>query len=67
VRLDVSGGVRLTVSDDGSGFHLAVTARTSRRLGLVSMRERAEALGGTLQVDTAPGVGTTVTLEVPTG
>ena len=67
VRLDVSGGVRLTVSDDGSGFHLAVTARTSRRLGLASMRERAEALGGTLQVDTAPGVGTTVTLEVPTG
>jgi signal transduction histidine kinase len=67
VRLDVSVAVRLTVSDDGSGFDLAVTARTSRRLGLASMRERAETLGGTLQVDTAPGAGTTVTLEVPTG
>jgi signal transduction histidine kinase len=29
------------------------------------MRERAEALGGTLRIDTAPGAGTTVTLEVP--
>jgi signal transduction histidine kinase len=68
VRLDVSGAaVRLTVSDEGSGFDLAVTARTSRRLGLASMRERAEALGGTLQVDTEPGAGTTVMLEVPTG
>lgn len=68
MRLDVSGAaVRLTVSDEGSGFDLAVTARTSRRLGLASMRERAEALGGTLQVDTEPGAGTTVMLEVPTG
>ncbi|HEY6423168.1 MAG TPA: GAF domain-containing sensor histidine kinase [Pseudonocardiaceae bacterium] len=68
VRLDSSGtATRLQVSDDGHGFDLAATARTSRRLGLASMRERAEALGGTLQVDTAPGEGTTVTLEVPAG
>jgi signal transduction histidine kinase len=39
----------------------------SRRLGLTSMRERAEALGGTLHLDTAPGEGTRVTLEVPAG
>jgi signal transduction histidine kinase len=31
------------------------------------MRERAEALGGTLTVDTAPGAGTRVVLEVPGG
>ncbi len=68
VRLDLVGAaVRLQVSDDGRGFDLAATARTSRRLGMASMRERAEALGGTLQVDTAPGAGTTVTLEVPAG
>jgi signal transduction histidine kinase len=29
------------------------------------MRERAAAIGGTLRVDTAPGAGTTVVLEVP--
>jgi signal transduction histidine kinase len=56
---------RLVVADDGTGFDLPGTLRTSRRLGLTSMRDRAEALGGTLAIDTAPGAGTTVTLEVP--
>ena len=65
VQLDTGDPVRLVVTDDGVGFDLAATLRTSRRLGLASMRERAEALGGTLVVDTAPGAGTTVTLEVP--
>ncbi len=68
VRLELDGSAaRLQVSDDGRGFDLAATARSSRRLGLGSMRERAEALGGSLQVDTAIGAGTTVTLEVPAG
>jgi signal transduction histidine kinase len=57
--------VRVTVADDGAGFDLAGTLRTRGGLGLTSMRERAEALGGTLTVDTAPGAGTTVTLVVP--
>ena len=66
VILDTGGdAVRLTVSDDGAGFDLAGTLRESRRLGLTSMRERAEALGGTVHVDTAPGAGTRVTLEIP--
>ena len=65
VRLDTRDPVRLVVADDGVGFDLAATLRTSHRLGLSSMRERAEALGGTLAVDTAPGAGTTVSLEVP--
>jgi signal transduction histidine kinase len=68
VRLDTGGDpVRLVVLDDGSGFDLAEVRRVSRRLGLTSMRERAEALGGTLHLDTAPGEGTRVTLEVPAG
>jgi signal transduction histidine kinase len=66
VTLDTGGdAVRLEVADDGAGFDLAATRRSSRRLGLTSMRERAEALGGLLHVDTAPGAGTRVTLEVP--
>jgi signal transduction histidine kinase len=57
--------VRLTVADDGKGFDPAQVRRTSGRFGLTSMRERAEALGGLLRVDSAPGAGTTVLLAVP--
>jgi signal transduction histidine kinase len=53
------------ISDDGVGFDLPGIRRASRRLGLTSMRDRAEAVGGTLRIDTAPRAGTTVTLEVP--
>jgi signal transduction histidine kinase len=57
--------LRLVVTDDGAGFDLAGVLRSSRRLGLASMRERGQALGGNVRVDTAPGAGTGVTLEVP--
>jgi signal transduction histidine kinase len=66
VRLDLRrDGIHLEVSDDGRGFDLPDVLRVSPRLGLTSMRERAAAIGGTLRVDTAPGAGTTVVLEVP--
>jgi signal transduction histidine kinase len=65
VTLDTTDPVRLEVADDGAGFDLAATLRHSHRLGLASMRERAEALGGTLSIDTAPGAGTRVVVEVP--
>lgn len=61
------GRVVLTVADDGRGFDPAARAQAARRLGLASMRERASAAGGTLRVRSAPGAGTTVRLEVPTG
>ncbi|WP_243866422.1 GAF domain-containing sensor histidine kinase [Actinophytocola oryzae] len=54
----------LRVTDDGVGFVPAGTG-AGRRLGLASMRERAEEAGGTLTVTSAPGGGTTVRLEVP--
>jgi len=60
------GQVVLTVSDDGCGFDSA-SPRVGQRLGLTSMRERATALGGTLVVESTPGSGTTVRLEVPAG
>jgi signal transduction histidine kinase len=56
--------VMLRVDDDGRGFDPDEAATRSRRLGLTSMRERADALGGTLTIDSAPGRGTTVEAEV---
>ena len=70
VDVAFSFGLRMlsvTVSDDGSGFDQAARAARSRRLGLTSMRERAQALGGGLTVASAPGVGTIVRAEVPRG
>jgi signal transduction histidine kinase len=60
------GGIVLTVDDDGVGFDPAAPAVRSRRLGLTSMEERARAMGGTLSIDSRPGSGTRVRLEVPT-
>ena len=52
------------VADDGAGFEPADPALRSRRLGLTSMEERAQRLGGRLEIRSAPGAGTTVRLEV---
>ena len=61
------GRLRLEVSDDGAGFDPADPELRSRRLGLTSMEERAQRLGGTLEIRSAPGAGTTVRLEAPGG
>jgi two-component system, NarL family, sensor histidine kinase UhpB len=58
-----NGEVELRVSDDGRGFDPAVRGRG---LGLVGMAERARLVGGELDVRSAPGGGTTITLRVPT-
>jgi signal transduction histidine kinase len=60
-----SAGVRCSIVDDGVGFDLPAADAASRRLGLASMRERARRVRGSLSVRSAPGQGTTVTLEVP--
>lgn len=59
--------VSLRVEDDGDGFDPEQAATRSRRLGLTSMRERAEALGGTLAIDSEPGRGTAIEAEVRLG
>ena len=63
LRCDGRDGVELTIADDGAGFD--PDAVRSRRLGLTTMAERARAIGARLQVESAPGAGTTVTLAVP--
>ena len=61
-----SGRVVVMVEDDGVGFD-ADRAAASGQLGLLGMRERAETLGGTLNIESAPSSGTTVVVEVPCG
>ncbi len=53
------------VADDGVGFDPEVTAGSQDGYGLFTMRDRAALLGGTVQVDSAPGWGTTVMATVP--
>lgn len=62
--------IRLTVTDDGQGFNLAdcqPDGDERHHFGLISMRERAEALGGRLQIDSHPRYGTKVTVTLPDG
>jgi signal transduction histidine kinase len=54
-------GMRLGVEDDGSGFD---EEQPKRGFGLVTMKDRAEALGGKLNIDTRRGAGTKVELEL---
>jgi signal transduction histidine kinase len=58
------GRLELTVTDDGVGFDPGAAGVRSHRLGLTTMAERARAAGGTLEIASAPGSGTTVRLEV---
>jgi PAS domain S-box-containing protein len=60
-----AGGIIMRVEDDGRGFRPNVATPSSQHLGLVSMRERAEILGGWLQIDSEPGAGTRVDLWLP--
>lgn len=66
VRSDGTG-IRATVEDDGCGFDLEADPEYSseRGLGLHSIRERLALLGGTLEIDTEPGEGTTLFAAIP--
>jgi signal transduction histidine kinase len=62
VTLAVGDEISLAVSDDGSGFDPVTRERDS---GIANMRYRAKSLGGTCEITSAPGQGTTVTWAVP--
>ncbi|MFH9293016.1 GAF domain-containing sensor histidine kinase [Streptomyces sp. NPDC017520] len=57
----------LRVTDDGAGFDPTAVRRAGRHLGLVSMRHRANSVGGRLTVASEPGKGATIEMEVPGG
>jgi signal transduction histidine kinase len=68
VKLRQDGSFILaSIRDDGSGFDPSIRTRAAfPRFGLAIMRERAESIGGTLEIDTTPGEGTRVKIRVPT-
>jgi two-component system, NarL family, sensor kinase len=69
VRLTKSGEfVQLAINDDGIGFDQNPRPTKRKRkggLGLLSMRERATYAGGTLNLKSAPGKGTTIRAKIP--
>ena len=71
-RVDVSiqklfGVACMNISDDGKAFDAerVLNAGKTRRMGLLGMRERVEMVGGQLRVESAPGKGTTILVQVP--
>ena len=52
--------LRLSIRDDGAG-----DADPARGSGLIGLRDRAEALGGSLEVSSPPGQGTQIVLRLP--
>ena len=58
--------VSLIVEDDGVGFDPAGVDADRRGFGLLGMQERAALVGATLQIESAPGEGTTVLVRMPT-
>jgi len=64
-----NGVAAIGIEDDGVGFDLVEATfapDSGRGLGLMGMRERVELLGGELDLDSAPGYGTRITIRVPT-
>jgi signal transduction histidine kinase len=55
-----------TIRDDGAGFKIRRGPGAPRKgLGLVAMRERVSAIGGTLQIESRPGHGTEISIRLP--
>ena len=69
IRLEGSDNdISMTVTDNGEGFEVPVRAEdmvSAGRLGLMGMYERARLLNGNLQIKSAPGQGTELTVRLP--
>lgn len=60
-----NGVIRVIVEDDGVGFDPAAVRRNNKSLGLQGIRERAGLLGGALTIESQPGQGTSLFVEIP--
>ena len=59
-----AGGLRIEITDDGTGFDVAAWAGAEGHFGIRGMQERARRIGGSLAIESDPGSGTRVTLTV---
>ena len=63
-RLD--GELLIRIEDDGIGFETGAEGhRSGKSFGLIGMRERAIMIGGDLNIDSAPGEGTVISVNIP--
>lgn len=60
-------GLHCVVRDDGAGFDVRAAASGEKGLGVAGMRERLNAFGGMLDIDSAPGAGTELRVWIPMG
>ena len=67
VRVELRSGplLQLAVIDDGAGFDVERAMATPGRMGLRSMKARISGIGGRLEIRSAPGQGTQVTVTLP--
>jgi signal transduction histidine kinase len=65
VSLDQSDGLTITIEDNGNGFEPGRLLDGADKFGLWTMRERAERVGGLVEIDSAPGCGTRVRVTIP--
>lgn len=59
------GALQLTIRDNGVGFDVAPTLARKSGMGLHNIRKRAALIKGTADIQSAPGAGTTITLNIP--
>ncbi len=60
-----NGWVNLMIQDNGSGFKNENVYDSKRGIGLLGMQERVEGVGGHISIDTAPGKGTKIFINIP--
>ncbi len=65
LRARPAGHLVLTIQDDGTGFDLGATVARPSGLGLCTICERAESIGGNALIRSSPGQGTRVRISVP--
>jgi signal transduction histidine kinase len=65
----LKGSVCMRIKDDGKSFRVerVLNANTRKRLGLLGMRERLEMVGGSFNIESTAGEGTSVTAVIPQG